>query len=395
MTTLTASKQTDWLRTAVYFLIFITIGLASAIIGPTLPNLAENTRTALGEIGFLFTARSLGFMAGSLLGSRLFDKIPGHWLLAATVVMMSATLGLIPVLNSIWLLTLTLFLLGVAENMVDVGCNTFITWIHRENVSPFMNALHFFFGVGAFLSPIVVAQVLLRSDGINGAYWLLALMILPVSLFVGLLPSPTAVHQQSGQQTNQPINIRLILLVMAFLFLYVGVEIGFGGWVFTYATETKLVEDAAAAYLTSAFWGALTVGRLVAILLAARLRPSTMLRMGLLGALLSIGLILIWPNLAATLWLGAIGLGFFFAPIFPTTLALAERRMPLTGKITGWIFIGAGMGSMTIPWLMGYLLESVAATAVLWLILSGLILAMGLLTLIVRHDRIQDGHASV
>jgi FHS family Na+ dependent glucose MFS transporter 1 len=380
----------NWLRTAVYFLIFITIGLASAIIGPTLPNLAANTQTALSEIGFLFTARSLGFMIGSLFGSRLFDKIPGHWLLAVTVIMMSATLGLIPVIGHIWLLTAVLLLLGVAENMVDVGCNTFITWIHRDNVSPFINALHFFFGIGAFLSPIVVAQVLLRSDGISGAYWLLALVIFPVSLLVGFLPSPTAVHQQTDEQTNQSINYRLIILVMAFLFLYVGVEIGFGGWVFTYAIQTKLVEETAAAYLTSAFWGALTVGRLVAIPLAARLRPSTVLRIDLIGALLSIGLIIIWPNSATVLWLGAIGLGFCFASIFPTTIALAERRMPLTGKITGWIFIGAGLGSMTIPWLMGYLLESVAATAVLWIILLGLILAMGLLWLIVRHEKVQD-----
>jgi FHS family Na+ dependent glucose MFS transporter 1 len=240
-----------------------------------------------------------------------------------------------------------------------------------------------------------VAQVLLRSDGITGAYWLLALVILPVSLFVGLLPSPTAVHQETDERTDQQINYRLILLVMAFLFVYVGVEIGFGGWVFTYATQTKMVEETAAAYLTSAFWGALTVGRLVAVLVAARLRPSSMLRTGLIGALISIGLILVWSNSATILWVGAIGLGFFFAPIFPTTIALAERRMHLTGKITGWIFIGAGMGSMTIPWLMGYLMDSVTATAVIWIIFLGIILAMGLLSLIVRHEKIQDGQSSL
>ena len=112
--------------------------------------------------------------------------------------------------------------------------------------------------------------------------------------------------------------------------------------------------------------------------------------MDLIGALISISLILIWSNSTAILWLGAIGLGFSFASIFPTTIALAERRMPLTGKITGSIFIGAGLGSMTIPWLMGYFLESVAATAVLWIILLGLILSMGLLSLIVRHEKVQD-----
>ncbi|MCP4426221.1 MAG: hypothetical protein GY803_17155, partial [Chloroflexi bacterium] len=57
--------------TAVYFTAFITIGLASSVLGPTLPRLAANTGTALSEIGSLFTSRSLGFMLGSLLGARL------------------------------------------------------------------------------------------------------------------------------------------------------------------------------------------------------------------------------------------------------------------------------------------------------------------------------------
>jgi FHS family Na+ dependent glucose MFS transporter 1 len=176
---------------------------------------------------------------------------------------------------------------------------------------------------------------------------------------------------------------------MAFLFLYVGMEIGFGGWVFTYATTLGLVEETAAAYLTSAFWGALTVGRLLSIPLAARLRPRTILLLDLAGALLSIGLILVWQDSATALWLGAIGLGFCFASIFPTTLALAERRMTITGQITGWIFVGASLGGAALPWLMGGLLGSVAATAVLWTIVLGILLSGGLLFFILSHEKVR------
>ena len=45
-----------------------------------------------------------------------------------------------------------------------------------------MNALHFFFGVGAFVSPLVVAQVLARSESIDAAYWILAVALLLVNL---------------------------------------------------------------------------------------------------------------------------------------------------------------------------------------------------------------------
>ncbi|MEJ2747653.1 MAG: MFS transporter [Anaerolineae bacterium] len=382
----------DWLKTAVYYAAFITIGLASAILGPTLPALANNTGTIVGEIGYLFTARSLGYMVGSIFGARLFDRVPGHRLMAAMVVAIAALLALVPTIGQIWLLTAVLFLTGLAENMVDVGGNTLIVWVHREKVGPFMNGLHFFFGVGAFLSPIVVAQVLLHSGGAAWAYWLLALVVLPVAPFLALLPSPTAVSShtdQPTQSTSRQTNLPLILLIMAFLFLYVGMEIGFGGWAFTYATTLGLVEETAAAYLTSAFWGALTAGRLLSIPLAARLRPRTILLLDLVGALVSISLVIIWQNSAAALWIGAIGLGFFFASIFPTTLALTERRMTITGQITGWLFVGASLGGAVLPWLMGILLNSVAATAVLWTILIALLLSVGLLSLIVRYEKVK------
>ncbi len=383
--------QSSWSKTAkqstaVYFAAFITIGLVSAVLGPTLPALAANTGTIVGAIGFLFTARSLGYMIGSLFGARLFDRLPGHWLMAAMVVVVSLMLALTPVIGQIWLLTAVLFLTGFAENMVDVGANTLIVWVHREKVGPYMNGLHFFFGVGAFLSPIVVAQVLRLSDSITWAYWLLALIILPVSLFLGILPSPTAVQPQTTQSSGQ-INRWLIGLIMAFFFIYVGLEVGFGGWVFTYATTLGLVNETAAAYLTSAFWGALTVGRLLAIPLAARLRPRTILLLDLLGALVSVGVMLIGVNSAAALWSGTIGLGFFFASIFPTMLALAGRRMAITGKVTGWFFVGSSLGGATLPWLMGILLNSVGGTAVSWFIVLSLLLDGGLLFFIMRCEK--------
>lgn len=378
--------KSSWSKTAVYYAAFITIGLTNAVLGPTLPNLAANTRTALSEIGFLFTARSLGFMIGSLLGARLYDRLHGQRLMAAAIVAMSLTLALTPTINRIGALTAVLFLMGFAENMVDVGGNTLLVWTHGEKVGPYMNGLHFFFGVGAFLSPIVVAQVLRYSDGLSWAYWLLALIILPVSILLGVSPGVTAVHQPTAPAATQA-NRRLIGLIMAFFFLYVGLEVGFGGWIFTYAISTAIMSESSAAYLTSAFWGALTVGRLLAIPLAARLRPRMILFMDLAGALLSVGVMIVWAETAVALWLGIIGLGLSFASIFPTALTLAGRRMTITGQLTGWLFIGASLGGMTLPWLMGYLLETIAPQSIHWFGLGGLFLALGLIILISRQGQ--------
>jgi fucose permease len=41
------------------------------------------------------------------------------------------------------------------------------------------------------------------------------------------------------------------------------------------------------------------------------------------------------------------------ASIFPTLIMLAGERMVITGTITGWFLVGAGVGSMLLPWLIG------------------------------------------
>jgi hypothetical protein len=45
------------------------------------------------------------------------------------------------------------------------------------------------------------------------------------------------------------------------------------------------------------------------------------------------------------------------ATIFPVTLSLAARRLPVTGRVTGRFIVGGALGSMTLPWLMGRFFE--------------------------------------
>ena len=86
---------------------------------------------------------------------------------------------LIPVVPLLWLLAAVLLILGLGEGALDVGGNTLLVWGYREKVAPYMNALHFFFGVGAFISPIIVAQAIQATGDIMLAYWALAVLMLP------------------------------------------------------------------------------------------------------------------------------------------------------------------------------------------------------------------------
>jgi FHS family Na+ dependent glucose MFS transporter 1 len=305
--------------------------------------------------------------------------------MALMLIGMVAMLFLTPVMSLLWLLVGVLLVLGIAEGALDVGCNTLLVWVHRHQVGPFMNGLHFFYGVGAFLSPIIIAQVLLRSDSIVWGYWILALLVLPIPLWLMRLPSPL-IQTVSKDGPRGQVNHRLVALIVLFLFLYVGAEVGFGGWIFTYAVELEIATASVAAYLTSAFWGALTVGRLLAIPISTRLRPRYVLLSDLLGCLASLGLILAWPGSLLALWLGTLGLGFSMASIFPTTIALAERRMTITGQITSWFFVGASAGAMIVPWVIGQLFDTIGPQVVLQAVLASLILDLALLFVLVSYS---------
>ena len=153
-----------------YFAAFVAYSMVVAILGPTIPSLAEHTRSSLSEISILFTARSLGHIKGALYIARFYDRLPGHIVLGANLVVMGLMVALTPTLPLLWILTVILLILGVTEGSVDVGGNTMLVWIHRQKVDPFMNALHFLFGLGAFIGPIVVAQTVMMSGDINLAY---------------------------------------------------------------------------------------------------------------------------------------------------------------------------------------------------------------------------------
>ena len=96
-----------------YFVAFITLGLAMSSLGPTLPGLAENTRSSLSQISVLFTAQALGMLTGNLVSGRYYDRRPAHPFLAGIIVIISAMLALIPFMTSLATLAAVIFVIGV------------------------------------------------------------------------------------------------------------------------------------------------------------------------------------------------------------------------------------------------------------------------------------------
>lgn len=51
--------------------------------------------------------------------------------------------------------------------------------------------------------------------------------------------------------------------------------------------------------------------------------------------------------------------------------------MVITGAVTGWLFVGASLGGMILPWLIGQYFETLGPKFLLALLIGALILAIG------------------
>ncbi|MBN1260359.1 MAG: MFS transporter [Anaerolineae bacterium] len=386
--TATTTRKLDLrlVRTAAYYLGFIVLGLFTASTGPTVQGLARHTGTELGEISVIFSMGSVGYLLGSLLAGRLYDRLPGHRLMGGMVLVMMVLGAVIPTIPVLWVLAAIFVLMGTAQAMLDVGANTLVVWNHGDKVGPFMNGLHFFFGVGAFISPVIAGWAIGASGDINWAYWTLSLAALPAGLWLLSLPSPKG-PSDAERGARPEVNVLLLALVVAFFVLYVGAEISFGNWIFTYATQSGAVAEQSAYLLNSVFWGALTVGRLAAIPVAAALKPRTILMANLAGALLGLVIILLFPGFSAAIWVGAGLVGLSMASCFPTMVSYAERRMTITGAVTSWFFVGASTGGMILPWLIGQLFETVGPRGMMAAVFIDLLLEVGVLAALVVYSR--------
>jgi len=191
-------------------------------------------------------------------------------------------------------------------------------------------------------------------------------------------PAPQISHLE---ERTSPVPALLLGLLVLYFFLEVGAEASVMGWLFSYAVSHDV--PAQTAYkINSAFWAAFTVGRLATIGLSLRFKALPLVQ-GYLGlTILFAAALLILPASPALLWTCAIGLGFAVAPVFPSTFGYAQKKLHLSGRVTGFFLVGSSAGGMFWPRLIGQFFESQGAQVMIWVMLFNLLGALVIISLI-------------
>jgi MFS transporter, FHS family, Na+ dependent glucose transporter 1 len=356
-------RRLAYLQTAAYCIGFIAIGLCGGQLGPALSSLAAHTGSTLSVISIVFVISAIGRMIGSLSAGWLLDRGRGHPLMAGGFVLVALAMGLIPQARSMALLLCALLLFGVAINWIDVCTNTLIVRVHGDKVAPYMNALHLTFGIGASLAPLLVGRSFALTGDVVASYSLVAVLILPMALWLWRLPEPVA----RGSNTAHP-ETRLpwlhMLLMAAFFYFLVSVETLGAQWTFNLGLSLGLTRESGAPLLASTFWWMYSLGRLIAVPLSLRVKPGLYVAIDLAGVVLFSILLLVVLFTRADMWLvwvSVIGGGLSIASAFPSALSYIGSRMNMSGTITGTLFAASNFGAMTAPWWIGQVFESAGA----------------------------------
>ncbi|NXG00144.1 MFS4B protein, partial [Sakesphorus luctuosus] len=392
-----AGAALRWCITAALCAAFLGLGMSIAVLGPTFPNLAANVGKNVSDIYYIFVGRSLGYLGGSVVGGVLFDCMNACLLLALSMVATTVGLYGIPWCKDSVLLTVLMSVIGGSMGVLDTGGNVLALNTWGAEAGPHMQALHFSFAVGAFVAPILakmalggsetkeipVAEKTNQSDlksvptasaasavpplqdhpeeDFLWSYVVIGTYLFLVSLFLFVLYSKGSSDRDDKSTTSlqkgklAKHHWALIGLLFTFFLFYVGAEVTYGSYVFTYAIVFAEMKENEAAALNSVFWGTFATCRGVAIFGAAFLYPGTMITLSLLASAVSSFALAFFAHYRALLWVGTAVYGASMATVFPSGISWVEQYTVVEGKSASLFVIGAALGEMCIPAVVGYL----------------------------------------
>ncbi len=339
-----------------YFFTFMALGTVTAALGPSLPFLADRTGVSIEVASGMFSAKAFGFLIGSFVAGRCLERVRAHGLLQISLAAAAMTLLAVPVAPDFGVVLAFLFVTGLFVGTVDVGANILIVWQMKDRVAPFMTGLHFIWGLGALLAPIIIVQLHHRTGSLWVPFAVIAAMIAVCIVLYLRLPAPPPLRVR--QATTAPLATRPLVILMAMFFLAGVMELSLAGFIFTYVYEGGLGNEQQAGWVNSSFYAALTGTRLLLAFLLLRFSNRAILSWALALVVGSCALVLLLPKALGVVWIGVILCGMGQAAMFPLTLSLAPQYLPAEGRVTSFMFLGASIGFVAIPWVLGRLFES-------------------------------------
>lgn len=346
---------------AVIYLIFVSLGLPDSLLGSGWPKMQVEFGVPSSYAGYVFMMISAMTIISALLSPKLIQRLHVKWIV--TVSIMLTVFGLLgfSFCTQYWMLLVCAIPYGLGAGAIDAAMNHYVANNYSGAV---MNFLHCFYGVGAMISPYLMALAIKVAHWNEGYRWT---AFLQIGILLVVISSWSLWQQNDSKADESKIDSAgiketikqpgVMATLLAF-FAYSAGEATCFLWVPSYFAGTRTgISSELVASFGSLIFGGLMLGRLIAGFIANRLGDRRMIRSGTMVELIGILLTALPIKGYPVAVIGFLIIGIGMGPIYPSIQHMAPINFGkrYSASVIGLQMAFAYTGSTFMPTVFGIL----------------------------------------
>ena len=370
---------------AVIYLIFISLGLPDSLLGSGWPTMQVAFGVPSSYAGYVSMSISFMTIISALMSPRIIRRFQTKWIVIFSILL--TILGLIgfSVSSSYAMLFLFVIPYGLGAGAIDSSVNHYVANNYSGSV---MNFLHCFYGVGAVISPNIMALALSRARWNEGYRWTAYIQMAILLVCILSLPlwnknnKNTENTTESGAGIRETLKVPGVVPTLIAFFSYCAGEATCFLWTSSYFAGVK---DGLSAGLIASFgsliFGGLMLGRLLAGFVSNKLGDRTLIRIGISVELAGIIMVMLPISHYLPAAIGYVVIGTGMGPVYPAIqhMAPANFGKKYSASAIGLQMACAYFGTTTMPMVFGHLQQHIGISILPVYLLVFALLNMGLL----------------
>lgn len=342
--------------------VWFVISFVTNIIGPLMPLMIRDFGLSLALGGFLPFSFFLAYGVISIPAGMMVEKFGARAILLAAFALNLLGALAIALMPSYLVVIGGLFVIGLGMAMLQVVINPLTRTAGGEGHFAFFSVMgQLVFGAASFVSPLVFAALMQRGGEapwvtFYGAFAAVFVLVIVITRALSLPTVELKDDERAGtrQLYLQLLGDRQVRLFFLGIVAYVGTEQSLANWMSQFlATYHGLSPTVEGAHAVALFWGLMSVGCLLGLLLLRLFDSRIVLAIFAAAAILCIALALFGSAAVATQAFPIAG--FFLSVMFSIVFSLALNSVPRHhGAFSGILCTGI-LGGALLPLLVGVL----------------------------------------
>lgn len=286
---------------------------------------------------------------------------------------------------------------GLGAGAIDASVNHYVANNYSSSV---MNFLHCFYGLGAVISPNIMALALSRARWNEGYRWTACIQMGILLVCILSLPlwkqneNKTADGNESGAGIREALKVPGVILTLVAFFAYCSGESTCFLWTSSYFAGVKQgLSDGLIASFGSLIFGGLMLGRLISGFISDKLGDRQLIRIGIAVEFAGILLVLLPIKHYLPAAIGFVIIGTGMGPVYPAIqhMAPANFGKKYSAAVIGLQMASAYLGSTFMPMVFGHLQQHIGIGIMPVYLMIFAVMNIGLLerTYVVLSDQLR------